>query len=106
LDDDALERLGSNAAGKQEEHPVPENKRMELLKSAFALLTDSEQTILRATMFWWQGDREHQRMPHAAMEQLARQVGKRPENVRQIRARAMRKLLKYVNEATQGEQHD
>jgi DNA-directed RNA polymerase sigma subunit (sigma70/sigma32) len=77
---------------------------MELLKSGFALLTDSEQTILRATMFWWQANREHQRMPHAAMEQLARQVGKRPENIRQIRARALKKLVNYVNGAVQGEQ--
>jgi RNA polymerase sigma factor (sigma-70 family) len=101
LDDHDLEQLASAAPDERDECKVPESKRMELLKSGFAHLTDSEQTILRATMFWWQENREHQRMPHSAMEQLARQVGKRPENIRQIRARALKKLLKYVNEAVQ-----
>jgi RNA polymerase sigma factor (sigma-70 family) len=104
LDDQDLERFGSEYRDGRDECKIPETKRMELLKSGFALLTDSEQTILRATMFWWQANREHQRMPHAAMEQLARQVGKRPENIRQIRARALKKLVNYVNGAVQGEQ--
>jgi RNA polymerase sigma factor (sigma-70 family) len=106
LHDEDLERLGSNVPDEEDGCQVPESRRMKLLESGFALLSDSEQTILRATMFWWQGNRECQRMPHAAMEQLARQVGKRPENIRQIRARALKKLLKHVNEAAQDEEHD
>lgn len=106
LDDQDLEQLGSGSPHEGEDCEPAESAKMELLKSGFALLTESEQTILRATMFWWQGDREHQRMPHAAMEQLSLQIGKRPENIRQIRARALKKLLKHVNEAVQDEEHD
>lgn len=106
LADEDLERIGSITIAEADGSLVPESKRMKLLQSGFALLSDSEQTILRATMFWWQGDRDCQRMPNSAMDQLARQVGKSRENIRQIRARALKKLLKHVNEAAQDEEHD
>jgi RNA polymerase sigma factor (sigma-70 family) len=77
---------------------APESERLKLLKSGLALLSEVEQTILRATMFWWQADQQHQRMPHAAMEQLSKQLAKSPENIRQIRSRALKKLEKHVNE--------
>lgn len=81
------------------EERLPKGERLKLLESGLALLSDTEQTILRATMLWWQGDREHQRMPNEAMQQLCRQTGKSPENIRQIRSRALKKLEKHVNES-------
>jgi DNA-directed RNA polymerase sigma subunit (sigma70/sigma32) len=45
-------------------------------------------------------------MPHAAMEQLAKLVAKSPENIRQIRSRAVKKLKQYVNEAVHNEKCD
>jgi RNA polymerase sigma factor (sigma-70 family) len=103
LDAEDLEELGNTTDVSQSDAQVPENKRLKLLQSGLALLSDTEQTVLRATMFWWQADRQHQRMPHQAMEQLSKQVGKSPENVRQIRLRAANKLEKYVNENLQNE---
>ena len=59
LDDgEDLERLGPEDESASQTQ-VPESKRLKLLKSAFALLSEAEQTVLRATMFWWQAGREH-----------------------------------------------
>jgi RNA polymerase sigma factor (sigma-70 family) len=76
---------------------VPESERLRLLKSGFVLLSEFEKTILLATMAWWRPDETHQRMPHSAMDELAKQIGKSPENIRKIRSRAMKKLETYIN---------
>jgi RNA polymerase sigma factor (sigma-70 family) len=106
VDDEDLERLGGATDNSSSQIQVPESKRLKLLKSGFSMLSDTEQTVLRATMFWWQADQKHQRMPHTAMEQLSRQVGKSPANIRQIRLRAVRELEKYVNENLHNEKTD
>jgi RNA polymerase sigma factor (sigma-70 family) len=98
LDDGEIDRLPSTTAGQRDDNPVPESERLKLLKAGFLLLSDVEQSVLRATMFWWQGDQQHQRMPHTALLELSKQIDKSPENIRQIRARAVKKLEKYVNE--------
>jgi RNA polymerase sigma factor (sigma-70 family) len=105
-DDEDLEKLGGTTDESSSQSQVPESKRLELLKSGFALLSEIEQTVLRATMFWWQPGQEHQRMPHAAMEELSKQIGKSPANIRQIRLRSMEKLEKYVNESLCNEKAD
>ncbi|MGB8065006.1 MAG: sigma-70 family RNA polymerase sigma factor [Candidatus Sulfotelmatobacter sp.] len=106
VDDEDLERLGGATDDSPSQIQVPESKRLKLLKSGFALLSDTEQTVLRATMFWWQADQKHQRMPHTAMEQLSKQVGKSPANIRQIRLRAVKEIEKYVNENLHNEKAD
>jgi RNA polymerase sigma factor (sigma-70 family) len=105
-DDEDLEKLGGTTNESSSQIQVPESKRLKLLKSGFALLSEIEQTVLRATMFWWQARQEHQRMPHAAMEELSKQIGKSPANIRQIRLRSMEKLEKYVNENLHNEKAD
>ena len=71
-DDEDLEKLSRRRQMRASSQiQVPESKRLKLLKSGFALLSEIEQTVLRATMFWWQPVQEHQRMPHAAMEELS-----------------------------------
>ncbi len=105
-DDEDLETLGGPTDESASQIQVPESKRLKLLKSGFALLSEVEQTVLRATMFWWQAGQEHQRMPHAAMEELSKQIGKSPANVRQIRLRSIEKLEKYVNENLRNEKAD
>lgn len=106
VDDEDLERLSGATDNSSSQIHVPESKRLKLLKSGFSMLSDTEQTVLRATMFWWQADQKHQRMPHTAMEQLSRQVGKSPANIRQIRLRAVRELENYVNENLHNEKTD
>jgi RNA polymerase sigma factor (sigma-70 family) len=81
-----------------DETQISQSDRLKLLESGFALLSEVEQTVLRATMFWWHPDQQHQRMPNAAMLQLSQQIGKSPDNIRKIRSRAVNKLEKYVNE--------
>ncbi|HKV23187.1 MAG TPA: sigma-70 family RNA polymerase sigma factor [Candidatus Acidoferrum sp.] len=104
VDEMEVERTESPGQEVTDETEIPEPERLRLLKSAFASLSETEQTVLRATMSWWQPDHQHQRMPHAAMQELCRQIGKSPDNIRQIRSRAMDKLEKYVNENVQNEE--
>src|SRR6266404_5486584 len=105
-DDEDIESLGGTTAESSSQIQVPESERLKLLKSGFALLSEIEQTVLRATMFWWQAGQEHQRMPHSAMKELSKQVGKSPANIRQIRLRSVEKLEKYVNENLRNEKAD
>lgn len=105
-DDEDLESLGGTTAESSSQIQVPESKRLKLLKSGFALLSEIEQTVLRATMFWWQADQDHQRMPHAAMQELSKQIRKSPANIRQIRLRSLEKLEKHVNENLRNEKAD
>jgi RNA polymerase sigma factor (sigma-70 family) len=106
VEEKELDRLETTSSESDVENQVPESKRLNLIKSGFALLSDVEQTILRATMFWWRPGQQHQRMPNAAMLQLSQQTGKSSENIRQIRARAVKKLEKYVNENLDDEKED
>jgi DNA-directed RNA polymerase sigma subunit (sigma70/sigma32) len=98
VDDDEIERLADPVNGSPDETQVPESERLKLLKSGLLLLSETEQTILRATMSFYQPDKRHQRMPHAAMQELSQQLAESPENIRQIRSRAMKKLEKHIND--------
>jgi RNA polymerase sigma factor (sigma-70 family) len=98
VDDIHLELLAGSSDGDPDQIPAPESDRLRLVKSGFGLLSDTEQTVLRATMLWQQADRQHQRMPESAMQQLSKETGKSPDTIRQIRLRALRKLEKYVND--------
>jgi RNA polymerase sigma factor (sigma-70 family) len=104
VDETEIERTESPRQEATDETEIPEPERLKLLRSAFAGLSEIEQTVLRATMSWWQADQQHQRMPNAAMQELSRQIDKSPENIRKIRSRAMDKLEKYVNENLQNEE--
>jgi RNA polymerase sigma factor (sigma-70 family) len=104
VDETEIERSESPRQEATDETETPEPERLKLLRSGFAGLSEIEQTVLRATMSWWQPDLQHQRMPNAAMQELSRQIDKSPENIRKIRSRAMDKLEKYVNENLQNEE--
>jgi RNA polymerase sigma factor (sigma-70 family) len=106
VDDADLEVLAGAPDGNPDHIETPKSERLALLKSGFELLSDAEQTVLRATTFWWQADRQHQRMPESAMQELSNQIGKSPTTIRQIRLRALRKLEKHVNENLDNEKAD
>jgi RNA polymerase sigma factor (sigma-70 family) len=106
LIDDADLELAGLPDGNPDQVRAPESERLRLLKSGLGLLSDAEQTVLRATMLWWQPDREHQRMPESAMKQLSKETGKSPDTIRQMRLRALRKLEKYVNDNLNNEKAD
>jgi len=105
VDEDDVEQVGGSAseASDDPQEQAPQGDRRALLESGLTQLSDAEQTILRATMLWWDGSRKHQRMPNDAMQQLSRQTGKSPENIRQIRLRALKKLEKHMNESLHNE---
>lgn len=106
LMDDADVELPVLPDGNPDQIQTPESERLRLLKSGLGLLSDAEQTVLRATMLWWQPDREHQRMPESAMQQLSTDLGKSPDAIRQMRLRALKKLEKYVNDNLDNEKAD
>lgn len=101
VDEEEIEVLGGVWDQSDEDAQLPENRRLQMLTEALALLSESEQAVLRTTMVWWQPERQHQRMPHKAIEELSRQIGKSPENVRQIRLRALKKLQQFLNDCFQ-----
>jgi RNA polymerase sigma factor (sigma-70 family) len=106
LIDEADLELADPPDGNPDQVQAPESERLRLLKSGLGLLSDEEQTVLRATMLWWQADREYQRMPESAMQQLSTDLAKSPDAIRQMRLRALRKLEKYVNDNLDNEKAD
>jgi RNA polymerase sigma factor (sigma-70 family) len=96
VEDENLDQIAGPLEDASEESALPESERQVLVKSGLAALSEVEQIVLRATMFDWQGGRVNQRMPHSAMQNLSHQINKSPENIRQIRSRAMKKIEIYV----------
>lgn len=106
VDEADLESLAGASDGDPDQIEAPQSERLIVLKAGFGLLSDAEQTVLRATMLWWKPDRRHQRMPESAMQELSKQTGKSPATIRQMRLRALRKLEKHVNENLDNEKAD
>jgi RNA polymerase sigma factor (sigma-70 family) len=102
VDVEDIESVGGPVSKTDES--IPESDRLRLLKLGLDSLSDTEQTILRATMAWWRPNTQHQRMPKDAMLHLSRQVNKSPATIRQIRLRAIKKLESFVKESLSDEQ--
>jgi RNA polymerase sigma factor (sigma-70 family) len=56
------------------------------------VLNAREQDVLRTTYQWYDPARTHQKLPETVLADLARRWGTTSENIRQIRARALRKI--------------
>jgi RNA polymerase sigma factor (sigma-70 family) len=67
-----------------------------LVEEGLKQLSDREQRVLRATVFWYVPGARYQRMPHAAMASLAKELNTTPSNIRQIRVRALETLRQYI----------
>ncbi len=98
MEADEIDRLPATSDAEEDASELEECERLKLLKSGMVLLSDVEQTVLRATSFWLRPAEQHQRMPHEAMAELSTNLGKSPDNIRQIRLRALRKLEKHIND--------
>jgi len=72
--------------------PVGPDPRIQRVRDAMALLTEREQIVIRVTFQWYQPDKAHQRLPNDVAADLARTLGTTPENLRQIRRRALGKI--------------
>jgi RNA polymerase sigma factor (sigma-70 family) len=73
-------------------------EEIERVRSAVLSLSEREQMVLRVTFQWYQPDRAHQRLPNEVAADLARALQTTPENLRQIRRRALRKIRAVLAE--------
>jgi len=62
------------------------------VRRAIESLNEKEQAVIRVTFQWYQPERDHQRLPNDVAADLAATLGTTPENLRQIRRRALRKI--------------
>ena len=94
-----------NVAAEPPEIPAGEgaSPRIRQVREAIARLTGREQTVLRVTMQWYRPDMDNQRMPEAVVAELAESLQTTPENLRQIRRRALRKIRQFLQQTPQAE---
>lgn len=95
VEDEELANSASST-GADECTNAPDSERLMVIKEVWSTLSDLEQTVLRATLNWWRPGERHQRMPNDAVQQLVKLTGKSPDNLRQIRRRAMKKVEDYA----------
>ncbi len=67
-------------------------KRLAALREAVDSLSQREQMVIWTTFQWYEPDRPHQRLPNDVAADLARTLQTTPENLRQLRRRAMTKI--------------
>jgi DNA-directed RNA polymerase specialized sigma24 family protein len=72
--------------------------QIEWVREAFLALSEREQLVLRVTLQWYRPGEEHQRLPNDVASDLARTLQTTPENLRQIRHRALRKAESFLRE--------
>jgi len=85
------------------EHSFPDPQRDEAppphlmeLEQALGQLSEAEQDVLRVTAIWYRPGERHLRLPNSVMQQLASSLNTTPDNVRQIRLRALTRLRKIL----------
>ena len=74
----------------------PPSVKSALVEEGLKTLSDRDQRVLRETVFWYVPGARYQRMPHAAMASLAKELNTTPSNIRQIRVRALETLRQYI----------
>jgi RNA polymerase sigma factor (sigma-70 family) len=79
-----------NVAGKTCE-PVSESVR-EVCRLMEKVLTDREQDVIRTTFHWYDPEQPHRKLPDEDLDDLCRRWEMTPENARQVRSRALKKL--------------
>lgn len=97
LDQDAWQQVA-----REPVRTTGDSETVRRVREAIESLNEKEQTVIRVTFQWYDPDREHQRLPNDVAADLAATLGTTPENLRQIRRRALRKietLLRMESEA-------
>ena len=74
----------------------PPSPAVAAVREALLALNKREQMVIRVTFQWYQPERAHQRLPSEAIAELADALQTTPENLRQIRRRALRKIAAHV----------
>jgi len=76
--------------------PRTPSAKEQAAREAIGSLTQREQLVIRTTFQWYRPEKAHQRLPNDVAAELAETLGTTPENLRQIRRRAMRKIADFV----------
>jgi RNA polymerase sigma factor (sigma-70 family) len=79
--------------------PRSDSARVRQVRRAIAELNEREQMVIRVTFQYYQPGREHQRLPNDVAAELAETLATTPENLRQIRRRALRKIETFLRGA-------
>ena len=77
---------------EQPSHPARDDKLIRQVRDALKKLSEKEQIVIRITFEWYQPGRPHQRLPNDVVADLAETLETTPENLRQIRRRALKKI--------------
>jgi len=76
--------------------PPRDDQLIRRVRDALEQLTERERTVIRITFEWYRPGRNHQRLPNDVVADLAETLETTPENLRQIRRRAMTKIRELV----------
>ncbi len=66
------------------------------VREAILSLPKREQIVVRVTIQWYRPDKTHQRLPNDVAAELAATLKTTPENIRQLRRRALAKIQAYL----------
>ena len=91
LDQDAWQQVARRPAPA-----TGDSETIRRVREAIESLNEKEQTVIRVTFQWYSPDREHQRLPNDVTADLAATLRTTPENLRQIRRRALRKIETHL----------
>ncbi len=73
-------------------------ERIAAVRAAVAALNEREQIVIRTTFQWYVPGQPHQRLPNDVAAELAQTLKTTPENLRQIRRRAMAKIKAMLDQ--------
>ncbi len=97
--------LEQNEWHRVAERPPPTEPRVQrtrAVREAILALSKREQIVVRVTVQWYQADKTHQRLPNEVAADLAATLGTTPENIRQIRHRALKKIEARLRDSAAG----
>lgn len=89
-----LERVSCEAI--EEPEPTSRPSRVDLVAQGLEELSEREQDVLRVSALYFKAGEEHNRLPNAVSADLAQRWQTTNENIRAVRARAMKKLKAFL----------
>ena len=87
LDPDMWQQVPERTAEAQ-----PDDERVRRVRDVLEQLSEKEQAVIRVTFQWYRPGQSHQRLPNDVVADLAATLRTTPENLRQIRRRALAKI--------------
>ena len=91
---------------EQPNPPPRDDLLIRRVKNAMEQLSEREQMVIRVTFEWYQPGQAHQRLPNDVVQGLAQTLETTPENLRQIRRRALKKIRSFLNDPLKAKIHE